>query len=190
MAALINQNFPHGFKPLMVDTAGAPVGVHQYAKPSSDANAIYTFDFLRKMATSAPVEGQLLPTASVQTFATATPGTTLIVGSSLNYGAASVATWHTVVDDPGALYEAQVDGTGAVTVAASVGKNANVNNTAQTSGSLISAMQVSFASIAVTAGLDLRIMDFLRLVTNSENPNAIVEVLVLKHAYAPGSAGV
>lgn len=185
-----NPNFPHGFKPTMVDLQGGPVGVRQYAKPASDTNAIYAFDLLRKIASSAAVEGQILPTPSVQTYATATPGTTLILGASLNFGAASLATWHTVVDDINAIYEAQLDGTGAVTVASYAGKNANVNNAAQTGASLTSAMQVSLSSVAATAGLDVRILDFYRLLTNSENPNAIVEVLILKHVYAQGSAGV
>lgn len=187
---MVNNNWPHGFRPLMIDTAGAPVGVREYAKPASDTNAIFSFDLLRKIASSQTVEGQFIPSPSCQTYATATPGTTLILGSSLNYGAASVATWHTVIDDPTAIFEAQTDGTTSISVASHVGKNANVNNTAQTSGTSISAMQILSSSIATTAGEDVRILDFYRLVSNSEGANAVLEVLILKHAYANGSAGV
>jgi hypothetical protein len=184
-----NNNWPHGFRPLMVDTAGAPVGVKEYAKPSSDANAIYTFDFLRKVAGSQTVEGQIIPTPTIQTAAIGTPGTALILGSSLNFGAASSATWHTVVDDPGAIFEAQISGNASWTVANAPGLNANILNTAQTNGTLISAMQVNASTIVNTAGLDLRILDFSRNVGNSEGANPVVEVLILKHAYAYGSAG-
>lgn len=187
---MANNNWPHGFRPLMINTAGAPVGVREYAKPSSDTNAIFTFDLLRKIASSQTVEGQFIPTPSVQSFATATPGTTLIVGSSLNYGAASMATWHTVIDDPGAIFEAQADGTTAITVASAAGKNANVTNTAQTNGTLISAMQVNSGSIATTAGEDVRILDLYRNISNAEGANAVLEILILKHAYANGSLGV
>lgn len=187
-----NNNWPHGFRPLMVDTAGAPVGVREYAKPASDTNAIYTWDLLRKMATSQTVEGQLIPTPSVQTYATGTVGATgtLILGVSLNAGAASAATWHTVVDDPAAIFEAQCDGTTSITVAADAGKNANANNAAQTNGTSLSAMQVLSSSINVTANLDLRILDLSRNVSNAEGANAIVEVFILRHQYAQGSAGV
>jgi hypothetical protein len=174
----------------MIDTAGAPVGIREYAKPASDTYPIYTYDLVTKAAVSQTVEGQLIPTPGVKTFTEGTPGTTLILGASLSYGAGSNATWHTVVDDPTAVYEAQCDGTTSITVASHVGKNANVNNAAQTNGGLISAMQVSSSSIATTAGLDLRIQDLGRALTNSEGANAIVEVIVLKHQFAYGSAGV
>jgi hypothetical protein len=185
-----NNNWPHGFRPLMVDTAGAPVGVKQYAKAAADSAAIYAFDLVAKAATSATVEGQLLPTPGVKTYTSGTPGTTLIIGSSLNYGAASSITWHTVVDDPGALFEAQCDDTTSISVASHIGKNADVNNTAQTNGTLMSAMQVDASTIATTAALDLRVQDIYRDVRNAEGAYAIVEVLILKHAYAQGSAGV
>lgn len=187
---MANNNWPHGFRPLMMDTAGAPVGVHEYGKPSSDTNAIYTWDLLRKIASSQTVEGELIPRPSVQTYATGTPGTTLILGSSLNAGAASKATWHSVIDDPYAVFEAQLDGAGSPTVAADAGKNANVNNTAQSKGTTLSAMQVNLSTVATTANLDLRILDFSRNISNAEGANAIVEVLILKHQYAQGSAGV
>lgn len=174
----------------MVDTAGAPVGVNQYSHNASDSNAIFTWDLLRKMATSQTEEGQMIPTPGCQTFATGTPGTTLILGSALNAVAASVAGWVTVVDDPNAIFEAQCDGTTSITVASDAGKNANTNNTAQTNGTTTSAMQVSSSSIATTSGLDLRIRDLYRNVSNAEGANAIVEVLILKHQYAQGSAGV
>ena len=187
---MANNNWPHGFRPLMVDTAGAPVGVREYAKPASDANAIYAYDLLKKTNTSATVEGQLIPTPGVQTYNQGTPGTTPILGSSLNYGAASSATWHTVVDDITAIFEAQCDGTTSITVASDAGMNANVNNAAQSNGTLISAMQVSSSSIATTNSLDLRIQDLSRVLTNAEGANAIVEVLILRHVNGQGSTGV
>jgi hypothetical protein len=186
----INNNFPSGFRPLMVDYTGAPVSVNQYAKTASDP-AIFTWDLVRKNAASALIEGQILPTPAVLSFASGTPGTTLMLGSSLNFGAASTATWHTIMDDPAALFVAQCDSTGtAPTVANAAGKNANVTNTAQTNGTTLSAMQVSTTSIATTAALDLRIRDLYRLLSNVEGANALVEVMILKHQYAQGSAGV
>lgn len=185
-----NNNFPHGFRPLMIDTAGAPVGIREYAKPATDANAIFTWDLLQRLTGSAGVEGQPLPSPVVQTYSTGTPGITPIVGSSLNYGAPSKATWHTVVDDPYAIFEAQCDGAGSITVAADAGMNFNVNKTAQTNGTTLSAMQVNSATIAATANEDGRILDLSRNISNNEGANAIVEVLILNHFYSKGTAGV
>ena len=187
-----NNNWPHGFRPLMVDAQGAPVGINQYAKPASDTNQIFTWDLVRKVAGSQVTEGKLRPDAACQTFATGTPGTTLILGATLNGGKPSAATWHAIVDDPNALFEAQCDGSTAITVASAAGKNANVNNTAQSNGlpNAVSVMQVASATIAATAGLDVRIRDLHYAATNVEGANALVEVLILKHQNANGSAGV
>ena len=186
-----NNNWPHGFQPVMVDTAGAPVGCKQYAKPASDTNAIYQCDLVRKLANSTYVQGSQFPTPGCQTFSTGTPGTTLILGASLNAGVASKASLHLVVDDPTAIFSAQTDGSTAFSVASHAGKNANVNNTAQSNPLYsVSAMQVNSGTIAATAGQDLRILGLVPLVGNSEGANAIVEVLILKHQYAQGSAGV
>jgi hypothetical protein len=183
---MANQNFPHGFRPLMVDLAGAPVGVNQYGKASSVANAIFAFDLVKGSATSAPVEGQELPSKGI------VPGTVgaAFIGSALNYGAASTNTWHTIVDDPRALFEAQCDSTDDITVAGKVGKNASILATAQSNGSLISAMQVDSSTIAATGTLDLFIRDLYRDIRNAEGANAIVEVLINNHQYANQVAGV
>ena len=185
---MANNNWPHGFKPLMVDLAGAPVGVNEYAKPASDTNAIFTYDMLRKVATSQNVESQLIPEAGCQTFSTGTPGTTLILGNSLNYGAPNAATWHTVIDDEKALYEAQCDGTTPITVASVAGKRALINKTAQSNGLRQSAMQVNSSSISGAAGTyDLILRDLYRALNNAEGANAIVEVMVANSVYGAGS---
>ncbi len=189
---MANNNWPHGFRPLMVDAQGAPVGVEQYAKPASDTNAIYTWDLVQKVAVSQATEGKTRPDAGCQTFATGTPGTTLILGTALNGAPGSKISWHAIIDDPSALFEAQSSGTTAITVASAAGKNANVLNTAQSNGlsNAASAMQVNSATIAATAGLDLRIRDLHYNVQNAEGANALLEVLILKHQNANGSAGV
>jgi hypothetical protein len=175
----------------MIDLMGAPVGVNEYAKAATDTHTIYAFDLVEKVAASADVEGQPIPTPSVQTYSQSTPGTDLILGAALNYGAGSEATWHTIVDDPAALFEAQCDDTTNVTVANHVGKNANVLNTAQTNGTLISAMTVDASTILTgTTSKDLRVRDLYRVSGNAEGAYAIVEVLIIHHANAQGSAGV
>jgi hypothetical protein len=184
---MANINFPHGFRPLMVDLAGAPVGVNHYGKASANGSAIFAFDLVKGAATSASADGEAIPQKGVAVFATA--GTDIILGSSLNYGAASTATLHIVVDDPHALFEAQCDSTDSITVASFAGKNINALATAQSNGTLISAMQVDSSTVNTTNTLDLKIRDLYRAVTNAEGANAIVEVLINRHAYANQVAG-
>lgn len=181
-----------GFQPTMQDMAGAPVATNQYIKGASDTHAIFSNDLVSKVAVSQNAFGSLLPFPGVQTYNLGTPGTTLILGSALNYSSPSSGDPVLVVDDPDAVFLAQCDGSTSITVAASVGKNADVNNAAQaTAGVLSSAMGVLSSSIATTAGLDLRIKDiFHRISNNVEGANAIVEVVILKHQNAFGSAGV
>ena len=185
-----NLNWPHGFRPLMENLQGAPVGVSAYAKPATDSNAIFQFDVVRQVVGSTNPYGEMIGQANCQTYATATPGTTPILGVALSFGAASKATFHNVVDDPFAISEAQADSTTAITMATVGSKNANINNTAQTNGGLISAMQVSSASIATTAGLDLKIKGLSRRVGNTEAANAILEVLFMRPQLGQGIAGV
>lgn len=182
---MANNNFPHGFRPLMVDITGEPVGANQYAKAASDANAIFTWDLVKGAETSASVDGELIPSKGVSVAASGN----VFLGSSLNYGAPSTATLHLVVDDPLALYEAQCDDVTSVTVAGSAGKNANIVATAQTNGTLLSAMQVDTSTIATTNTLDLHIRDLYRNISNFEGANAIVEVIINRHQYANQVAG-
>ena len=61
---MANPNSPFGFRPLLVDLEGAPVGTRQYAKPASDATAIFSWDMLIKVAGGSASEtgvGNLVP---------------------------------------------------------------------------------------------------------------------------------
>jgi hypothetical protein len=187
---MANNNWPFGFRPTMVNLTGGPVGVNEYAKTSSDATAIYAYDLLFRFTSSQVTQGLIIGEPQCRSFNAGTPGTTLILGASLNYGAASTASWHSVIDDPQALFVAQCDGTTSITVASDAGANANVNNQLQTNGTKISAMEVNSSTINTTNTLDLRIRDLVRTPQNSEGPNAVVEVLINKHFYAQGSTGL
>jgi hypothetical protein len=182
---MANKNWPHGFRPLMIDLAGAPVGVNEYAKAAADSNAIFAFDLVKIAATSGSVGGQTIPSKGI-----AVAGATdVLVGAALNFGAASKGTLHTVVDDPLALFEAQCSGATSISVASHAGKNASPLATAQTNGTLLSAMQVDSSTIATTNTLGVQIRDLLRTPSNAEGANAVVEVRINKHQYANQVAG-
>lgn len=182
---MANKNFPHGFRPLMIDVSGEPVGCSQYAKASSDANAIFTNDLVKFSATSANVDGEPIPSKGI----TVAGVGEIFLGSALNYGAGAANTLHLVVDAPKALFEAQCDSTDNITVAAKAGKNASILATAQTNGTTLSAMQVDSSTIADTATLDLLILDLYRGLDNAEGANAMVEVIINRHQFANQTVG-
>lgn len=192
---MANINAPFGFRPLMTCLSGAPPALRQYGKPASDANAIFINDLVKKVASSTPdpVGALAVPMPNVQTAYQGTPGTTLWVGASLDFGAASKATPHYVVDEVSALYAAQCANVGptSITVAAHVGKNANISiAVAGSSLSKQSGLQVDDSTIAATATLDVKILGVFNVSPNAEGNFAIVEVMINKHLYAQGAAGV
>lgn len=189
---MANPNNPFGFRPI-IRAGGSPFSVNEYGKPATDSNAIFAFDLVQKIASSTPLPEAALPynLPGIQTGYTGTPGTTIWLGASLAFGAASAASVHPVTDEVDVLYIAQCSGATAITTAAHVGKNGNLLLT--TAGNLLtkmSAMQINSASIAVGAGLDLHIERVAMIVPNQEGANAILEVTINKHFRQVPTAGV
>ena len=188
---MANPNTPFGFRPI-IRAGGSPFSINEYGKPATEPNAIFAFDLVIKAATATPLPE--LPLAynlpGIQSGYQGTPGTSLWLGSSFSYGAASTASVHPITDEPDVLFIAQ-SSPGAVTTAAAAGKNANVLLT--TPGNLLtkmSAMQVNTAGIAIGAALDLRIQRIAMIGPNVEGVNAILEVSINKHALGLQTAGV
>lgn len=188
---MANINSPFGFRPIN-NLAGGPYAVNEYAKPASDTNdAIFMFDLVGKAASSgAAPTGLGNPAPGVQSGQNLTPGTSLWLGASLNYGAVSTLTYHYVTDQPDTVYIAQVDATTSITVASHVGKNANVLTTAGSATTKQSAMSVNHSGIATTSSLDLRIRAVSNISPNAEGVFAIVEVTINKHENGLQTAGV
>jgi hypothetical protein len=187
-----NSNNPFGFRPIM-RLGGSPYSVTEYGKPSADANAIYAFDLVGYQ-TGAPLampENANFNLPRIQTGYQLTPGTSLFLGASLAFGAASVGSVHPVTDEPDVIYIAQADSTTPVTTSGHVHKNANVSiAVAGSTTTRQSGMQVNSSSIATTSTLDLRIQKISMLSGNAEGTNAILEVTINKHAMGLQTAGV
>ncbi|MBV9448558.1 MAG: hypothetical protein JO345_21950 [Streptosporangiaceae bacterium] len=187
---MANPNNPFGFRPI-IRLGGGPYSVTEYGKPSADANAIFAFDLVGYL-TGAPLalpENANYNLPRIQSGSQLTPGTSLWLGASLAYGAASTGTVHPVTDEIDVVYIAQADG--SVTTSAHVHKNANVQlSQAGSTTTKQSGMQVNSSSIATTSSLDLRIQRISMISPNAEGANAILEVTINKHAMAQASAGV
>lgn len=102
---MANPNAPYGFPPICKSKVGGPVQLNSYVKGSGVGTAIFQNDVVSIVA------GGITPGG--------TPGTSLYTGVALNYGAASTATSHLVVDDPFQLFEGQEDGVSSALVDAS-----------------------------------------------------------------------
>ena len=119
------------------------------------------------------------------------PGPTLWQGVILNYGAASVASVHNVVDEIDYSFIAQAKTGTTIATSSHIGKNANISLTAAgNANTKQSGMAVDGATIAVTSALDLRILRVAMIVPNAEGDSAILEVVINKHALGLQTAGV
>lgn len=169
---MANVNNPHGLRPLMRSLAGGPVEAEPLEKQASYAYAIYRWDPVTQLGgyLNGPANG-------------ITPGTTYYKGVSLNFSLASVDAVHQVIVNPGAMFEAQEDASGAANVvAAKMGYNANLTTTAGgTPTRDNSEVQVSGTSINTTASLDVRIHRLELSVDNAYGANARLEVRFNKH---------
>lgn len=90
-----------------------------------------------------------------------------------------------VMDDPNQLFIIQHDGT---STAADYGKNADIVVGTGSTTTGISANELSTASVATTAALNLKIVGLWDVPGNEVGANAVVVVKINEHLY--GSAGV
>jgi hypothetical protein len=173
---MANVNFPHGLRPLGVSLSGGAPVFEEFSKAVGYGTAIFVYDAVNRVA-----DGTIE--------ASATPGTTLYSGVSMNYGALSTATTHTVCISPDAIYEAQAnDGTGFAE--ADMGLNANLVLTAGNTTTKMSKHQINVTGADVTNTLDVHLLKLLNVPDNAAGGYARVEIMFNKHRMAPGVVGV
>lgn len=189
---MANPNTPFGFRPI-TRMGGSPFSIVEYGKPVGDANAIYAFDLVGYATGTAIAlpEAATYFLSQIQTGYQLTPGTSLFLGASLSYGAASAATVHPVTDELDVVYLAQCKTGTTISTTSHVHRNANISlTTAGSATTKQSGMTVDGASIQTTSSLDVRIQKVSTILPNAEGANAILEVTINKHAQGPQTAGV
>ena len=186
-----NPNNPFGFRPI-IRQGGGPFSINQYAKAAADPNAIFAFDLVLKTATSVPSPEQpLVNLPGIQTGYQGIPGTSLWLGASMAYGAASFLSVHPVTDEIDVVYIAQAKTGVVISTAAHAGMNANVSLTqAGSTTTKMSKMAVDSATIAVTGTLDLKIQRVTAIQPNADGDSAILEVTINKHQLGQGTTGI
>jgi hypothetical protein len=183
---MANPNSPFGFRPI-IRAGGSPFSVQQYGKAAADANPIFHFDLVGHLTGGTPMPLPENPTFNLSRIPSGshlTPGTSLWLGSSIGYGAASTASIHSVSDEIDVIYIAQAQGVTSMTTAVAAGQNANVKLVAGSATTKMSAMQVDSTTVNTTSSLDLRIRQIAMIGPNVEGVNAILEVTINKHASA------
>lgn len=186
---MANVNAPFGLRPIGRSAAGGCVQTNIYPKIAGTATIIYQNDVVRHLADGITAGG--------------TPGTDLFLGVALNYGAASTATTHLVIDDPLAIFEVQDDGTTNSTAgvqSADLGLNVNFVFTAGDATLRRSKHQIATSTKDTTNTLDAKILrrvsDFGIIPGSTDTPGNAwgqycrVEIQFNKHMRAFGVAGV
>jgi hypothetical protein len=183
---MANLNNPRGLSPLVKNQGGGPCQANAYKKVVGTATVIYQNDCVRPLAAGDITAG-------------GTPGTDLWLGVALNYGAASTATDHLVIDDPSALFEAQDDGQSSGLLEADQRLNANlIFPTAIALNALlqISSHGINASTKATTATLDVKLLRKLSDIAILGGGGAEFgqysrfEVMFNQHVYKQTGAGV
>ncbi len=174
-----------GFRPI-IRLGGAPFSLTEYGKAAADANPIYAFDLVGHLTGGTPFPLPEAPNynlSRVQDGSQLTPGTSLWLGASLSYGAASTGSVHPVADEIDCVFLCRAGVSGAsMTTANAAGLNINVKLQAGSTTTKLSAMGADDTSFATTSSLDLRIQKISTIWPNVEGANPLIEVTINKHA--------
>ncbi len=171
---MANVDAPQGFGTLERTITGGPPVTGNFQKDVSEGTAIFTGDIVELEADAKIAPG-------------GTPSTTLFLGVALNFGAATTLTDHVVIISPGALYRIQDNG-GAGVALIDIGFLADVELNAGSDG--VSGHELNVSTLAVTATLDLKILELIKSPDNAFGANAQVMVLINKHFYNQNVVGI
>lgn len=182
---MANANTPRGLQPYAY-AWGAPWGgaVRTYYVPVGNATALYLGDPVQLITNSS--DGNGVPTAEIASAAGGNYILGAFMGRSNNAGQATIpvlqgnnvylpaatAAYIYVTDDPFLLYAAQEDSVGGAMVSGASGRNVDLIAGAGSTSSAQSGWQLDSSTLAVTATLQMRIIQMLQEVDNAVGVNA------------------
>ncbi len=180
---MANVNAPFGFRPSMRSQQGGSGSLLPAHKLVGYGTALFINDAVTHAASGTK--------ATVCVDANITPGTTPVLGVNLQYGAASLATDHTIVIAAGSVFVVQGDGSGATfLVGASLEKTANIVLTAGNASSKISKHSISETGLAGTSTQDCKVRGLWRSDDNVLGQYARVFVTFNNLVEADQKAGI
>jgi hypothetical protein len=194
---MANTNSATGLTPRRLRNGAPWVGpLRTYYHPATDATALFIGDPVI-IAGSADADG--VPTVTRATAASAGRITGVVCGfqpdasiNAVGYGAASTGFYVLVCDDPEVLFEIQEDSVGGALAATSVGLNADLIAASGSAATKMSGFMLDSSTAAVTATLQLRIVELERRADNEIGNYAkwLVAINLPTETGAVGSTGV
>jgi hypothetical protein len=190
---MANANGARGLIPVRkFASSGYANALRRYSCPSTYATALFIGDPVIKTGTS-DADGY----SEVNSAANGGFITGVVVGFEdppsmlLGYGAASTTRAVLVADDPEELFEIQEDAVGGTLALASVGLNADLISAAGSTYSRASGWQLDTSTAAVTATLQVKIVEFQHRTDNEPaSANAKVLVKINKHTELANVLGI
>lgn len=156
---MANADRPNGFEPILL------IRSRPYLQDASDTTATFINDVV-----DAESDGNISPAAA---------GSTLLLGSALDYSAASTANTVAVADSPMQEFHAQDDANTALTQAA-IFQNCNHVAGAGSTTTLLSGHELDSGNLdTATAGFQL--LDIVSNVDNAAGVNAVYRVVCKEH---------
>lgn len=172
--------------------SGFANALRRYSVPASYATALFVGDPVIKTGTADALGYSEVNAAANGGFITG-----VVVGFEdpasmlLGYGAASTIRAVLVDDDPESLFEIQEDAVGGALPLASVGMNADLISAAGSTYSRASGWQLDSSTAAVTATLQVKIVEFQHREDNEiATANAKILVKINKHTELAGVVGI
>lgn len=179
-----NPNNPNGFQYLTMNR-GFPPRTRIYNKLASLGTAIFQHDVCHQVAGVSAND-----MAPVEPLGTGTPGTSILLGVSAHYSAAStLARMHIYVDQD-AEYVAQDNNATDGITGGNMGLNGNVDPTAGSTVTGWSKHQINETGLATSSALDLHLLRRFPDPNNAFGPNCRIICKLNKNREAMNTAGV
>lgn len=199
-----NQNQPSGLSPVRYLSGAKWAGAfNTYCVLAADTNAYFVGDRVTTIG-NAGADAQGTPAVTLAAPGTAARGVIIGIGTigpggpfanpnnlaavSRPSGAQTVNYYLAVVDDPDVLFEVQEAGAGATLTASSVNRNVNLNNGTRANGVAFSPAFLDNNTVAVTATLDLKIIQLVNRVDNAFGTFQKWLVKLNNHEFSAGTA--
>jgi hypothetical protein len=166
--------------------------IRRYSVPASYATALFIGDPVIKTGTSDADGYSEVNSAANGGFITGVVvGFEDVASLQLGYGAASTVRAVLVDDDPESLFEIQEDAVGGTLALASVGLNADLISAAGSTYTRASGWQLDTSTAAVTATLQVKIVEFQHRVDNEPaSASAKLLVKINKHTELAAVVGI
>lgn len=162
---MANTDRPHGLEHEQLEQC-YPSFIELYTKVAGYGTAIFKNDVVYEVDGASGSEDA----PAIQAWGSATPGTTIPLGVSLDYGAVSSKTKHHIITSPWTRYEAQDNDDTDGFVLADMGQRCNVEANAGSTLTELSGHELDESTLHATDTKDVRLIRLLGAPDNAFGP--------------------